>query len=143
MNTTDEKREFLKNSFEKAQGLFFAKISHKQEKMKQHLTTVIDYFLDENVEKTFSGLFISDNNQLITIKTKHKIFHDSDGEFTLEEEQLKKLFNSVDLPELKNGKQNLCVRFKIKHTNKNFYLIRNNERYSLSWGIDHKNTTQL
>jgi hypothetical protein len=135
MNTKESKTDFLNNSFEKSQALFFSKFPNKNNKMKDHFQTVIEYFLDESIEKTLSGLFIAEENERITTKSKHKIFQSVQEYMTDEEEELKKLFNSIELPELKDVKKDLCVRFKIKHTNKNFYIIRSNNRYSLFWGI--------
>jgi hypothetical protein len=111
--------------------------------MKDHFQTVIEYFLDESIEKTLSGLFIAEENERITTKSKHKIFQSVQEYMTDEEEELKKLFNSIELPELKDVKKDLCVRFKIKHTNKNFYIIRSNNRYSLFWGIEQKKVKKI
>ena len=142
MKTINEKRDFLVNSYEQLQGLFFSKVSRKEEKIKLFKETVIEYFLDESIEKTFSGLFIEINNQQIVCKQKQKIY--SSTEYRSEiDKKLEDLLN-LHIKELPiSEKENVCVRVKIKHTNKNFYITRNNDIFSLSWGINQNSVKEI
>ena len=127
------KQEFLADSYERSQSLHFNKAI---EKRKKHLSTTINYFLDDSVEKKYSGSYVALNDTGIKYKSKQRIYKPSTHTDEIEV-QMRKLFNSIVFPITISDEHDLCIRFKIKYTPTNFYITRINNRYSLTWGIDH------
>jgi hypothetical protein len=106
------------------------------------LDKTIKYFLGSDIIKRYAMAHIARDTGEVKYQSKQLIYKYGENIDTIEI-QLKTLFNSIAFRAPIRKDYNYCIKFSLGKTHKNFYVIKEYDRYLLTWGINHNSVREI